>query len=195
MLAAVEVYKMLPNGSQWGYWQGYRLPVMPTCPMIWTPTGTLMHWHYNTWETHAHEITFIWPSRWYVIHAFYTPEHQFFGCYCDIVMPNALLSDAACEVRYTDLYIDVVVDPQHGVITKDEEIYERAMHVNPQLIDVRDQAFAELDALATHARNWTGPFIPIKEKIVRTDWHLLDPTSSDFSAACLEQWGDYHPED
>jgi protein associated with RNAse G/E len=192
MLATIDVYKMVPNGSQWGFWQGYLLPALVGCPAIWTPLGTPMHWHYNTWNTRTHEITFIWPERWYVIHAFYTVDRQFYGCYCDIVLPNPLITDIESEFRYIDLYIDVVVDPHHRVITKDEEIYERAQQKIPHLVEIHDRAFAELEQLAAHARAWTGPFAAIKDEIVRIDWHLLDTTSADFTEACAQQWGDYH---
>ena len=190
MLQEVEIYKMLPNGSQWGYWHAYRLPVSAACPMVWTPIGTAMHWQHNTWEAKSNEITFFWPTRWYVIHAFYTREKTFFGCYCDIVMPNPPVDPAATTLRYVDLYVDVVVKPDHSVYTKDEEVYARAMKQTPNLVPIRDQAFAELATLATHARDWTGPFAFIAEQIVRTDWQLLDPSSAEFTSDCAQQWGD-----
>jgi protein associated with RNAse G/E len=190
MLSPVEVFKILPNGSQWGYWRGYRLPLSDACHTVWTPFGTAMHWQHNTWETKSNEITFLWPERWYVIHAFYTNQQTFFGCYCDIVMPNPTVATDAASLRYVDLYVDVVVKPDHVVYTKDEEVYERAMKQNPNLVPIRRRVFDELDALATHARDWTGPFALIDEHIVRTDWQTLDPHSVDFAAARQQQWGD-----
>jgi len=189
MLELVSIQKIVPNGSEWGHWQGYRLPISEACPTVWTPAGTAMHWQHNIWETKNHEITFFWPHRWYVIHVFYNHEKTFFGCYCDIVMPNPPFAPDSSNLRYVDLYVDVVVKPDHSVYTKDEEIYERAMKQNANLIPIRDRTFAELDALAAHARNWTGPFAILDEQIVRTDWHLLDAAGPEFVAACDSQWG------
>jgi hypothetical protein len=188
MLATVEVRKMLPDGSQWGHWSGFRLPVSANCPTVWTPLGTSMHWLPGTWHLDKHEISFCWPGRWYVISAFYDPAGSFAGCYCDIVTPNPRVTDDAPEIRYTDLYIDVVVRPDRTVLTKDEEVFARAMQVIPSLKPIRARAFAELDELAAHAHAWSGPFAPIHDHLSRTDWHMLDPKSPDFAAACASEW-------
>ena len=189
MLQQVELYKIIPDGSVWGYWRGFRLPISTACTTVWTPAGTPMHWRHNTWEAKSHEITFFWPDRWYVIHAFYQRNKRFFGCYCDIVMPNQPIALDATEMRYIDLYVDVVVKPDHDVYTKDEEVYERAMKSYPDLLALHDQAFAELDALARHARDWTGPFAVLADEIIRTDWNELDAHSAEFAASRDAQWG------
>jgi protein associated with RNAse G/E len=188
MLPTVEVYKMLPDGSQWGQWQGFRLPISAACPTVWSPLGTTMRWRPATWNTKTHGLAFFWPEQWYVIHAFYDLAGDFAGCYCDIVTPNPPVSPNAPEMRYTDLYIDVVVRADHSVFTKDQEVYARAMQVNPNLAALHDEAFGELDQLAEHARAWTGPFVPVVAHLTRTDWETLDPTSTEFAAACAVQW-------
>jgi protein associated with RNAse G/E len=188
MLAAVEMHKMLPGGDQWGQWSGFRLPLSEACATVWTPAGTAMHWRPATWTAENHAIAYLWPERWYVIHAFYAPAGVFAGCYCDIVTPNAVCAPDAAQIRYTDLYIDVVVRPDRSVFTKDHEVYARAMGVIPTLAEMRDRAFAELDALEGHARAWTGPFAHIAAHLARADWQTLDPASADFQTASAAQW-------
>jgi hypothetical protein len=188
MLRPVMVYKMLPDGSEWAHWQGFHLPISDTCPTVWTPAGSAMYWYYNTWQAKHNEITYFWPSCWYVIHAFYDTERRFAGCYCDVVMPNPLLQADATEARYVDLYVDVVVQADHSIVTKDEEVLRRAAGRNPQLALLHDRTMAELGDLAGHARAWTGPFACIADEIVRTDWQDLDPDSAAFSAARDSQW-------
>ena len=187
MLSPVTVRKILPDGSQWGEWQGFRLP-SSTCALIWTPLGTDMCWYYNTWPAKFHEVTFFWPEKWYVIHAFYSDHQQFSGCYCDIVMPNPAFPDGVSELYYTDLYVDVVVGADHSVTTKDQEMYERAMRHHTQLQTLHTRAFAELDALADHAREWTGPFEHIQREIIRLDWHTLNADSSVILDDIQTQW-------
>ena len=188
MLAAVEVYKMLPDGSQWGQWSGYRLPVSAACATVWTPIETPMHWRPHTWNATNHAIAFFWPARWYVIHAFYDRAGDFAGCYCDIVTPNPPVAPHAKQIQYTDLYVDVVVRADHSVITKDQEVYDRVMRHNPEVAALHDDAFRELDALAAQAVAWTGPFAVIDAHLLRTDWETLDPTSATFAEACANQW-------
>ncbi len=193
MLSAVEVYKMLPDGSQWGRWQGFWLPISDACPTVWTPAGTPMHWRPNTWHAAHNEITFIWPGQWYVIHSFYDPMGDFAGCYCDIVMPNPPVTPDATEVRYTDLYVDVVVRADRSVFTKDHEVYGRAAVVNPHLAELRAEAFQALDTLEAHALAWDGPFAAVVAHLDRLDWQTLDPTSTSFAAACAAQWNGLLP--
>lgn len=189
MLAPVDVRKMLPDGSQWGQWSGFHLPIDPRCATVWTPIGTAMHWRPGTWEAHNHSVAFFWPGRWYVIHAFYDAAGKFAGCYCDIVLPNPPMLPDAAEMRYTDLYIDVVVRGDRTVYTKDQEVYARAEAVNPTLRDLRAEAFRELDLLAAHAEAWTGPFADIGPQLARTDWATLDPASAEYREARTHQWG------
>jgi len=99
-----------------------------------------------------------------------------------------VLPDAP-EMRYTDLYIDVVVRADRTVYTKDHEVYARAEAMNPLLIDMHADAFRELDALAAHAEAWTGPFTAIGPQLIRTDWHTLDPSSIEYHDARSQQWG------
>ena len=189
MLAPVTVHKILPDGSEWGYWDGFHLPVTTECALVWTPMATPMHWRYSTWPARHHEITFFWPNRWYVINAFYNNDLRFAGCYFDIVLPNSPDLLNAGEMRYTDLYVDVVVGDDYSVYTKDEEVYERAMRHNAELAELHDRAFSELVALADHARNWTGPFTAIAPTITQLEWQLLDPQSEEFAQARDRQWG------
>jgi protein associated with RNAse G/E len=189
MLASVELFKMIPDGTQWGQWSGYHLPIDPHCTTVWTPAGTAMHWSYRTWEAQNHALAFVWPGRWYVIHAFYDPAGDFAGCYCDIVLPNPPVSPSATEIYYTDLYIDVVIRSDRSVFTKDEEVYARAMRVLPQLVELHDDAFRELATLAAHAQAWTGPFAAIGPHLARTDWATLDPSSATYLEARTQQWG------
>lgn len=188
MLSPIVVHKILPDGSQWGEWDGFRLPLSNDCPTVWSPRGTLMRWRPATWASENHSISFFWPGRWYVIHAFYDQDHLFAGCYCDIVMPNPPVAADAAAISYTDLYIDVVVRADHSVLTKDQEVYARAMLVHPLLAELHDQAFAELDDLAAHAQEWTGPFALLDARLTRADWHELDPASATYTAACAAQW-------
>ncbi len=187
MLQPVTVHKMVPDGSEWAHWRGFHLPVSASCPTIWTPAGSEMHWRYATWRA-RNTITFLWPDRWYVIHAYYDDDRRFAGCYCDIVTPNPPLASDAAEASYLDLYVDVVVGADRSVSTKDEEVYRRAERAHPHLAALRERAFAELEGLAEHARAWSGPFAPIGERIVRADWHDLDPLSAAFGEARQRQW-------
>jgi protein associated with RNAse G/E len=191
MLPEVEIYKMLIDGSQWGQWHGYHLPISAACPTTWTPAGTAMHWRPATWTAENHAVAFFWPGRWYVIHAFYDRAGLFAGCYCDIVTPNPLPMPKVPTMRYTDLYVDVVVRADRSVFTKDHEVFGRAMQVVPALADLHDQAFRELDALEAHARAWSGPFAPVVERLMRTDWEMLDPASAEFAAARDAQWNGF----
>lgn len=189
MLPALDIYKMLLDGSQWGQWRGYRLPTSERCALLWTPAGTPMRWRPATWTAEDHAVAYFWPDRWYVIHAKYTPAGAFAGCYCDIVTPNPVLTPTATEARYTDLYVDVVIGADRSVATKDQEVYGRAMTHNPALAPLRERAFAELDALEADARAWRGPFHAIPDRLIRTDWELLDPAGAEFAAAYHTQWG------
>jgi protein associated with RNAse G/E len=189
MLAPVELYKMLLDGSQWGQWSGFHLPIDPHCATVWTPADTAMHWRPETWASRNHAVAFFWPGRWYVIHAFYDTAGSFAGCYCDIVVPNPIVAPDATEIRYTDLYIDVVVRADRSVYTKDHEVFGRAEVYNPSLAAMRAHAFAELDALEAAAQAWTGPFAAIGPQLLRTDWHTLDPSSAEYHEACTQQWG------
>lgn len=198
MLPHVDVYKILPDGFQWGYWKGYRLPVTPRCPMVWTPLGTSMQWYHNTWDLRSHEVTYFWPGTWYVIHSFYTPAMDFNGCYCDIVKPNPAFRQDSPSMQYVDLYVDVVVRPDHSVYTKDEEVYARAAEAMPDLRDHRTEVFEEFAALADHARNWTGPFAIIPEHLLRADWHQLTAGDPSWQDEIRAQWpmlvdGSSHP--
>jgi protein associated with RNAse G/E len=147
-----------------------------------------MHWQPATWDAENHAIAYFWPGRWYVIHTFYTRGGVFAGCYCDIVLPNPTVAPAASDMRYTDLYVDVVVRADRSVFTKDQEVYDRAMLKHDALVAMHDEVFRELAALANHAEHWTGPFALISDHLARDDWHTLDPADPDFVAACADQW-------
>lgn len=189
MLSPVEIYKMLLDGSQWGRWSSFRLPIAERCVTTWTPVGTPMHWRPATWYPEHASISYFWIDRWYALHVKYAQDGTFLGCYCDIVTPNLPLDERSTEVRYVDLYVDVVVHPDRSVSTKDEEVYARAMHYNPDLVPLQARAFAEMDELARHARQWTGPFAAIPPRLIRLDWERLDPMSATYAQACDQQWG------
>lgn len=191
MLPPLQIHKMLIDGSQWGQWSSYRLPASERCAVAWTPAGTAMHWRPATWEAQHHGLAFFWPGRWYVIHASYTLAGMLVGCYCDIVMPNPQIAPDATDIRYLDLYVDVVVRADRSVFTKDQDVYERAMRVHEELVSLRAPAFTALEALADHAQAWTGPFVVVRDQLIRTDWEQLDPNSADFAVACAQQWSDY----
>ncbi len=188
MLRAVEIYKMLPSGDQWAQWSSLWLPLSERCVTTWTPIGTAMRWRPATWYSEVWGLNFFWPGRWYALHVKYASDGHFEGCYCDVVTPNPKLTPDANEVRYTDLYIDVVVDRYRQVTTKDEEVFDWAMQRRPTLVELRDQTYHARDDLVRHARDWSGPFAAIPWQLNRTDWADLDPTSGAFVAACAAQW-------
>ena len=61
---------------------------------------------------------FVWPARSYVLYRFVGPDGVRIADRFDVVERVAA---TAMEVRYTDLLLDMWVDPSGGVRTEDEE--------------------------------------------------------------------------
>lgn len=172
MLQKADIRKMLVNGDQWGGWQGYQLPVSDDYVTIWTPMGTAMHWKPGTWIANHHTISYFWTGAWYTLHIGYHPDGSFSDAYCDVVLPTEAYTSHSRELVYVDLYIDVVVRDD-DVYTKDQEVFDRAARRYPIVEQSRQQAFAVLDWLEHHAKQWSGPFTVIPKQLPRTDFEKL----------------------
>lgn len=182
MLQRITVRKMLIDGRQWGTWQPYLFPVSDEFVATWTPAGTEMQWATGTFGATFNTLHYWWPGAQYLIGAFYNGT-QFAGCYCDITTPLAAVPADAPEREYLDLYLDLVVRADRSWFTKDQEVYDRAEQVIPDLRELRPAAEASLRQMEHWAGAWAGPFARIPQTLARTDWHTLDPASPEFAAA------------
>lgn len=176
MLLETDIRKMLVDGSQWALWHGYHIPVSNEYFVIWTPSGTKMHWRPGTWISQKHQLTYFWPEAWFTIHTGYDQATgNFLSAYCDVILPGSGYTNTAKEMIYTDLYIDVVVREDSSVYTKDQEVFDRAAKRFPIVEQSRKKSFAVLDWLEEHARTWTGPFERIPRRLPRTDFENFSP--------------------
>jgi protein associated with RNAse G/E len=170
MLLDTTIRKLLIDGSQWASWHGYHLPVSDQHIVIWTPMGTEMCWKSGSWISKKHQLSYFWRDTWFTIHIGYNPNGGFLSGYCDVILPNSDYTNTAKIMSYADLYIDVVVNEDYSVFTKDQEIFDRAARHFPIVEQVRQRSFEVLDYLEEHARNWTGPFSVIPRQLPRTDF-------------------------
>jgi len=175
MLLPAIIRKMLVNGDQWAKWSGYHIPVSNEYVVIWTPSGSTMCWKPRTWIMHKHQLTYFWRDEWFTIHIGYDEAGKFVSGYCDVVLPNSDYSNTATELIYTDLYIDVVIDEDYSVYTKDHEVFDRAAKHFPIVEQSRTKSFEVLDWLEEQAKNWSGPFTCIPRLLPRTDFETLNP--------------------
>jgi protein associated with RNAse G/E len=174
MLLDTTIRKLLVDGNQWASWHGYHLPVSDQYIVIWTPMGTEMHWKPGTWISQKHQLSYFWRDAWFTIHVGYDGKAgSFLSGYCDVVLPRANYTNTAKEMIYTDLYIDVVVNEDYSVYTKDQEVFDRAAQHFPIVKQSRQRSFEVLDWLEEHAHNWTGPFSVIPRQLPRTDFEKL----------------------
>ncbi|WP_161975224.1 DUF402 domain-containing protein [Tengunoibacter tsumagoiensis] len=175
MLQPVQIRKMLVDGDQWAGWQGYHIPMSENYFAIWTPIGTTMNWQPGVWTAQKHSLMYFWKESWSTIQISYDEEGKFVSGYCDVVLPTTEYSNTASEMIYTDLYIDVVIQEDYTVFTKDQEVFERAARTYPIVEQSRQSSFAALDWLEAHARSWTGPFTLFPQRLPRTDLERLTP--------------------
>jgi protein associated with RNAse G/E len=176
MLVGATIRKLLVNGEQWASWQGYHVPVSDEHFVIWTPAGTEMCWKPGTWISKKHQLSYFWRNEWFVIHVGYDKKTgSFLSGYCDVVLPTADYTNTAQEVIYTDLYIDVVINEDYSVYTKDHEVFDRASKRYAIVEQSRIQSFAMLDWLEEQAKQWSGPFSVIPRQLPRTDLETLAP--------------------
>jgi protein associated with RNAse G/E len=173
MLLGATIRKMLVNGMQWASWYGYHIPVSKPYFVIWTPRGTQMYWGSGPWISSKHQLTYFFPDDWFTLHIGYNQEGRFISGYGDIVLPRNDYTNTAQELRYTDLYIDVVVNEDYSVYTKDHEVFDRAAASFPIVEQSREKSFAALHWLEGHAKCWTGPFATIPKQLPRTDFETL----------------------
>lgn len=173
MLLEAYIRKMLVNGDQWACWHGYHVPVSDQYTVIWTPAGTEMCWQPGNWIAQKHQLTYLWNDAWYTIHVGYNQEGSFVSGYCDVVLPTSEYSNSVAELRYTDLYIDVVIRDDYSVFTKDQEVFDRAALRYPTVEQARRKSFEVLDWLEEHAKHWTGPFTLIPRQLSRVDLEQL----------------------
>ncbi len=178
MLLEADVYKMLVDGTPWGAWRGYQLPVSSEYVCIWTPSGTKKHWKPDFWKpdffyAKNHSLSYFWPGAWYTIHMSYHPDGSFADGYCDIILPTPHYTSASRELVYTDLYVDVVMREDRSVFTKDQAVYDRAAKRFPIVEESREQAYKWLDFVEQHARTWTGPFSIMPHRLPQTDFVTL----------------------
>ena len=186
MLIETNIRKLLVDGDQWASWHGYHIPVSDQYFVIWTPAGTPMHWRPGTWTSYKHQLTFFWPDAWYTIHIGYNEKTgDFLSGYCDVVLPQASYTNTAEEMIYTDLYIDVVINEDYSVYTKDQEVFDRAARRYPIVEQARQKSFEVLDWLEEHARHWSGPFTSIPRMLPRCDFEQLTPDEASASLQAL----------
>jgi hypothetical protein len=183
MLPRITVRKMLIDGRQWGTWQAYVLPLERDEVALWTPQGTEMRWATGDFRASYNGLHYWWPGARYLIGAHYAGAggDEFWGCYCDVVMPLAARPADAPEREYVDLLLDLVVRPDRSWYSKDQEVYDRAERVVPALRAERAAADETLRWLEVWARDWSGPFARIPAWLPRTDWHELDPDSAELA--------------
>jgi len=176
MLLDTTIRKMLVNGDQWASWHGYHVPVSDEHFVIWTPVGTQMCWKPGTWISQKHQLSYFWRDAWFTIHVGYDEKTgSFLSGYCDVVLPSSDYTNTAKEMIYTDLYIDVVVNEDHSVYTKDHEVFDRASMRYPTIEQYRKKSFEVLDWLEDHANQWSGPFSAIPQQLPRSDFETLAP--------------------
>jgi protein associated with RNAse G/E len=175
MLLSANIRKMLVDGDQWAQWSGYQLPISDQYVTIWTPAGTSMHWKPGTWISEKHSIMYFWDQQWYTIHISYHPDGTFASGYCDVVLPTATYTSTSAELIYIDLYIDVVIQQDFSVYTKDQDVFERAASRYPIVEESRQKSFEVLDWVEKHARHWTGPFATMPRHLPVTNFEQMSP--------------------
>ncbi len=178
MLHQTKIRKILVNGDQWASWEGYHVPVGEHYFVVWTPIGTTMHWRPGDWTAYKHQLSFFYPNEWYTIHVGYNAQGEFQSGYCDIVLPTAEYSNTDTEMIYVDLYVDVVVDEDYSVYTKDQEAYSWAEGRYPIVQQSHVQAYEALDWMEEQAKAWSGPFLQIPRSLPRTDFEQLSPEAA-----------------
>ena len=175
MLLEANIRKMLVDGDQWASWHGYHIPVSEQYFVVWTPSGTTMHWKPGDWIIPKHQLTYFYPDSWYTIHIGFNEQGTFISGYCDVVLPQNGYTNSSPELIYTDLYIDVVVRDDYSVYTKDQEVFDRAAQSYPIVEQCRQESYATLDWLEKQAKVWSGPFTLIPRQLPRTDFEQLSP--------------------
>jgi hypothetical protein len=185
MLPRVTMRKALIDGRQWATWEAYVLPFAAPYVALWTPAGTEMRWATGTFRATYNSIHYWWTGEQYLIGTHFEVD-RFAGCYCDVVLPLPDLPPKAPEREYIDLYIDLVVHADRSWYSKDQEIYDRAEQVHPELRSLRPAAEAALRRLEEWATAWSGPFTHIPATLPRTDWHHLNPGSPIYAEAVAE---------
>ncbi len=176
MLLETNIRKMLVDGSQWASWSGYHIPISDQYFVIWTPAGTQMNWRPGSWISQRHQLTYFWPNEWFTIHIGYNSHNGgFFSGYCDVVLPSSAYTNTACELIYTDLYIDVVVRADDIVYPKDQAVFDRAAVRFPIVERSRKKSFEVLDWLEEQAQHWTGPFELIPRCLPDMNFETLTP--------------------
>jgi hypothetical protein len=185
MLQRITVRKMLIDGRQWGAWQPYLFPVSNEFVTTWTPAGTEMRWATGTFGARFNMLHYWWPGAQYLIGVYYD-DTRFAGCYCDVTAPLVPIPADAPAREYLDLYLDLVVRADRSWYTKDQETYDRAEQVIPDLRALRPAAEATLRQMEAWAGAWSGPFARLPLTLSRTDWQTLDPAAPTFAAATSE---------
>lgn len=102
---------------------------------------------------------YFYTDRHYNVIAGYAPDGVLRACYCNICQPaRFLLTDAGAELRFVDLDIDVLVEPDGRCIVTDEDEFARNAQTYHYPAPVRAAAQAAIVTLLQHVRERQAPF-------------------------------------
>lgn len=176
------VRKLKYNGELWGTFTVSLLARRPEGIVAWEPRGTFIHRHQG-WKMRYDHLQFFFADRGYVISADYGTNGQLRHCYCDIALPWTMPAPGDNTLRFVDLELDLLAQPNGQYLIDDRDEYDAAVIAMAYPPAVRAGAEAELQALVAAAPTWAAPFDAIPRVLPRTDLHLLETDDPHFQAA------------
>ena len=142
---------------------------------LWLPAGTPMNWAHGTRPLRSHCLQFFWPSRWYMLSAFYdgpTLRHT----YANIIRPAHIDGE---RITYVDLELSVLVQPNlsYEVLTQVEfEQAAEALHYDEE---TRISALMALRTLTSSIQLNVGIFAHVPYHL---DLSAVQPTGCGYGA-------------
>ena len=115
MYPLIRLDKRIPDGSIWQTRWGYLLPPVSGWTRVYQPAGTRWSNPLGGWTAKVDGITLLHPDRPFTI-ACHGPdgEKRF---YIDVAHRFRTVGDV---LEFTDLFLDVMIDPSGAVSEKDE---------------------------------------------------------------------------
>lgn len=153
----VVVRKLHPDGDEAFRWVGHLLEGDEDGAVLVArfsgPPGDL---GYLTLEHSDLFVEFYYFRRWFNVFQVYSNLGELKGWYCNVSTP-ATMSQG--ELLYTDLVLDVFVDPAGRYQVLDQEDYQRqSQHYSPDLATGAEAGLRALLELAAHGALPSRPF-------------------------------------
>jgi len=179
----IEVRKRKYNDTLWGYYTDFLLYASPQLTVLWQPRGTIIHRPKNTWAISRDHLQYFFPGKGYCISADYERDGQLRHCYCDIIAPIEPLEPKARNLIFTDLELDLHVEPTGYYAVLDEDEFDAAVTNMSYSYEVKQGALDALAELTSVAALWQDPFNRIPLLLPRFDLHNLDTRSAEWRQA------------